>query len=145
MSTTLKRHQLFIGGKWSDSSGGEDQEIINPATGKVIAHVPKGTAEDVDRAGEAATKSYDEVGFDTAPGEPSETRVNLAGRAPRPRAGAASPGAGEGGKSGGSRRQSRRRRGQQEGSNGLGAVGPRSWVPLGLRASQSRSVIRLAE
>ena len=26
MSTTMKRHQLFIGGKWADSSGGDDQE-----------------------------------------------------------------------------------------------------------------------
>src|SRR6267143_1495485 len=61
MSTTLKRHQMFIGGKWAESSGGGDQEIINPATGKVIAHVPKGTAEDVDRAVAAAVKAYDEV------------------------------------------------------------------------------------
>ena len=78
MSTTLKRHQLFIGGKWSDSSGGDDQEIINPATGKVIAHVPKGTAEDVDRAVAAAKKAYDEVWFDTTPRERSEMLLKLA-------------------------------------------------------------------
>jgi len=78
MSTTLKRHQMFIGGKWSDSSGGDDQEIINPATGKVIAHVPKGTAEDVDRAVAAAVKAYDEVWFDTTPRERSEMLLKLA-------------------------------------------------------------------
>ncbi len=78
MSTTLKRHQLFIGGKWSDSSSGDDQEIINPATGKVIAHVPKGTAEDVDRAVAAAKKAYDEVWFDTTPRERSEMLLKLA-------------------------------------------------------------------
>ena len=78
MSTTLKRHQLFIGGKWADSSGGDDQEIINPATGKVIAHVPKGTAEDVDRAVAAAVKAYDEVWFDTTPRERSEMLLKLA-------------------------------------------------------------------
>ena len=78
MSTTLKRHQMFIGGKWTDSSGGDDQEIINPATGKVIAHVPKGTAEDVDRAVAAAVKAYDEVWFDTTPRERSEMLLKLA-------------------------------------------------------------------
>src|SRR6266850_2561940 len=78
MSTTLKRHQMFIGGKWVDSSGGDDQEIINPATGKVIAHVPKGTAEDVDRAVAAAVKAYDEVWFDTTPRERSEALLKLA-------------------------------------------------------------------
>ena len=48
MSTTLKRQQMFIGGDWVESSGGDVQEIINPANGKVIAHVPKGTKEDVE-------------------------------------------------------------------------------------------------
>src|ERR1700674_4884018 len=56
MSTTVKRQQLFIGGDWVDSSGNEVQEIINPANGKVIAHVPKGTAQDVDRAVAAASR-----------------------------------------------------------------------------------------
>jgi acyl-CoA reductase-like NAD-dependent aldehyde dehydrogenase len=78
MSTTLKRHQLYIGGEWTDSSGGDDQEIINPATGKVIAHVPKGTAEDVDRAVAAAKRAYDEVWFDTTPRERSEMLLKLA-------------------------------------------------------------------
>src|SRR6202162_2387187 len=78
MSTTLKRHQMFVGGHWVDSSGGDVQEIINPANGKVIAHVPKGTAEDVDRAVAAAVKAYDEVGFASTPRERSEARLKLA-------------------------------------------------------------------
>ncbi|MEA2628623.1 MAG: betaine-aldehyde dehydrogenase [Chloroflexota bacterium] len=78
MSTTLKRHQMFVGGKWVDSSGGDDQEIINPANGKVIAHVPKGTAEDVDRAVKAARKAYDDVWFDSTPRERSEALLKLA-------------------------------------------------------------------
>jgi len=78
MSTTLKRHQMFVGGQWVDSSGGDDQEIINPATGKVIAHVPKGTAEDVNRAVTAARKAYDEVWFDSTPRERSEALLKLA-------------------------------------------------------------------
>src|ERR1700694_4540761 len=78
MSTTLKRQQMFIGGKWVNSSGGDTQEIINPATGKVIAHVPKGTAEGVDRAVAAATKASDEVWFDSTPRERSEALLKLA-------------------------------------------------------------------
>jgi len=78
VSTTLKRHQMFVGGQWVDSSGGDDQEIINPANGKVIAHAPKGTAEDVNRAVTAARKAYDEVWFDTTPRERSEALLKLA-------------------------------------------------------------------
>jgi 1-pyrroline dehydrogenase len=78
MSTTLKRHQMFIGGKWADSSGGDTQEIINPANGKVIAHVPKGTEDDVNRAVAAARKAYDETWFDSTPRERSEALLKLA-------------------------------------------------------------------
>ena len=35
-------------------------EVLNPATGEVIAEVPRGTAEDVDRAVEAAKKAWGE-------------------------------------------------------------------------------------
>jgi 1-pyrroline dehydrogenase len=78
MSTTLRRHQMFIGGKWANSSGDEVQEIINPANGKVIAEVPKGTAEDVDKAVKAARKAYDGAWFDSTPRERSEALLKLA-------------------------------------------------------------------
>ncbi|MDQ6877636.1 MAG: gamma-aminobutyraldehyde dehydrogenase [Candidatus Dormibacteraeota bacterium] len=78
MSTTLKRQKMFVGGDWVDSSGGDVQEIINPANGKLIAHVPKGTAEDVDRAVAAASKAYDEVWFDSTPRERSEALLKIA-------------------------------------------------------------------
>ena len=78
MSTTLRRHEMFIGGEFTPSRGGEDQEIINPATGKVIAHVPKGTDEDVDRAVAAARKAYDETWFDSTPRDRSERLLKLA-------------------------------------------------------------------
>ena len=78
MSTTLRRHEMFIGGEFTPSRGGEDQEIINPATGKVIAHVPKGTEEDVDRAVAAARKAYDETWFDSTPRDRSERLLKLA-------------------------------------------------------------------
>ena len=50
MSTTLRKQDMFIGGEWTPGTGREAQEVVNPATGKVIAHVPKGTAEAVDQA-----------------------------------------------------------------------------------------------
>jgi 1-pyrroline dehydrogenase len=78
MSTTLRRHELFIGGEWTPSNGGDTQEIVNPATGKVIAHVPKGTAEDVNRAVAAARKAFDEGWSDTTPRERSEAMLKLA-------------------------------------------------------------------
>jgi 1-pyrroline dehydrogenase len=78
MSTTLRRHELFIGGKWTPSNGGDTQEIVNPATGKVIAHVPKGTEEDVNRAVAAARKAFDEGWSDTTPRERSEAMLKLA-------------------------------------------------------------------
>ena len=67
MSTTLRKHEMFIGGVWTPGSGGDAQEVVNPATGKVIAHVPKGTAEDVDRAVAAARKAFDEGWSDSTP------------------------------------------------------------------------------
>ncbi|HEY1421775.1 MAG TPA: gamma-aminobutyraldehyde dehydrogenase [Candidatus Dormibacteraeota bacterium] len=78
MSTTLRRHEMFIGGKWTPGSEGSDQEIINPATGKVIAHVPKGSEHDVDRAVAAARKAYDEVWFDSTPRDRSERMIKMA-------------------------------------------------------------------
>src|SRR5690348_2167467 len=78
MKTALRRHQMFIGGQWVDSNGSEVQEVKNPALGEVIATVPKGTAEDVDRAVKAARKAYDDVWFDSTPRERSEMLLKLA-------------------------------------------------------------------
>ncbi len=78
MSTTLRRHEMFIGGEWTAGAGGDTQEIVNPATGKVIAHVPKGTEKDVDRAVAAARKAFDETWSETTPRERSERLLKLA-------------------------------------------------------------------
>src|SRR2546423_339989 len=78
MSTTLRRQEMFIGGDWTPGAGSESQEIVNPATGKVIAHVPKGTDEDVNRAVAAARKAFDEGWSDTTPRERSECMLKLA-------------------------------------------------------------------
>lgn len=51
--------QNLINGVWVDSVGGEMSDVINPATGKVIARVPLSTAEDVERAVKSAQNAYE--------------------------------------------------------------------------------------
>ena len=70
--------KMFIGGEWVDSSSGETEPDINPATGETIAEVQVGTREDADRAVAAAQKAYDEVWFDTPPKERSAMLLKLA-------------------------------------------------------------------
>jgi 1-pyrroline dehydrogenase len=77
MSTTVTKHQNLIGGEWVDSSGGETMEVVNPATGEIIAEVPAATAEDVDRAVQAAKKALVEW-RETTPGERGEMLLKLA-------------------------------------------------------------------
>src|SRR5438067_3135638 len=53
-------YQLYIGGKWVDSSGNDTITVINPATEEPIGVVPQATRADVDRAVEAARLAFDE-------------------------------------------------------------------------------------
>jgi lactaldehyde dehydrogenase/glycolaldehyde dehydrogenase len=50
----MEKHQLYIQGEYTDSTGSEWIDIINPSTEEVISQVPKGTDKDVDRAVQAA-------------------------------------------------------------------------------------------
>ena len=50
----VPRYRHFINGQWADSTGKEFIEVENPATEEIIATVPKGTADDADRALTAA-------------------------------------------------------------------------------------------
>ena len=74
----VKTWQMFIGGEWVDSSRGESEDDINPATGESVATVQVGTREDADRAVAAAQKAFDEVWFDTPPKERSAMMLKLA-------------------------------------------------------------------
>jgi len=60
VSISVTQHKQFIGGKWLESSSGETMEVLNPSTGEVIAEVPRGTADDVERAVGAAKKAWSE-------------------------------------------------------------------------------------
>jgi 1-pyrroline dehydrogenase len=77
MSVTVSQHKNFIGGKWVDAVEGGTMEVLNPATGEVIAEVPRGTQADVDRAVEAAKKALPEW-LETTPQERSEALLKLA-------------------------------------------------------------------
>jgi 1-pyrroline dehydrogenase len=73
-----KTWQMRIGDEWVDSSRGETEPDINPATGEPVATVQVGTREDADRAVAAAQKAYDDVWFDTPPKERSAMMLALA-------------------------------------------------------------------
>src|SRR6185369_7892009 len=57
MVNGVPRYRHFISGQWTDSTVKEWLEVENPATGAVIASVPKGSADDADRAVVAAYKA----------------------------------------------------------------------------------------
>jgi 1-pyrroline dehydrogenase len=80
MATEVRQARMFVGGEFVDAVSGETLPVVNPATGEVIAHVPRAGEEDVDRAVRAAQKAFDEVWFDTTPGERSAMLLKLADR-----------------------------------------------------------------
>src|SRR5256884_2403701 len=49
--------KMFVDGKWVESESGQFFDADSPATGEVIAQVPKGTRADAQRAVEAAHKA----------------------------------------------------------------------------------------
>src|ERR671932_1087969 len=77
MSVTVSQQKNFVGGEWVDAVDGATMEVLNPATGETIAEVPRGTAEDVDRAVEAAKGALPEW-LETTPQERSEALLKLA-------------------------------------------------------------------
>jgi aldehyde dehydrogenase (NAD+) len=48
----------LIGGEWVPAAGGETIEVLNPATGERLADVPRGGADDVAAAVEAAARAF---------------------------------------------------------------------------------------
>ena len=55
---TLVAYKMYIDGQWVDSASGRQLESDNPYTGKPWALIPRGNAEDVDRAVRAARKAF---------------------------------------------------------------------------------------
>src|SRR5262245_11740916 len=54
-----QHHQLLIDGQWQDSASGETFATLNPATEETLAQVPRGNAQDIDRAVRAARRAFD--------------------------------------------------------------------------------------
>src|SRR5215210_1664460 len=77
MSVAVSQHKNFVGGEWVDSAGGETMEVVNPSTGEVIAEVARSTAEDADRAVQAAKEALPEW-LESTPGERAELLLKLA-------------------------------------------------------------------
>lgn len=65
MSTTThpfldgKPKRMLIGGQWVEALSGRTFDSVNPSTGKVIAQLAEGGAEDVDRAVTAARSAFE--------------------------------------------------------------------------------------
>jgi acyl-CoA reductase-like NAD-dependent aldehyde dehydrogenase len=57
MADALQNH---IDGRWLDARDGERFDVFNPATGEVIATAPSSKAADVERAIDAARRTFDE-------------------------------------------------------------------------------------
>lgn len=54
---TLKN---YIGGKWVEAKTDRTEEVVNPATGDILAHVPLSTEADVNHAAEVAQAAFKE-------------------------------------------------------------------------------------
>ena len=54
-----KPKRLLIGGQWVEALSGRTFDSVNPSTGKVIAQLAEGGAEDVDRAVAAARTAFE--------------------------------------------------------------------------------------
>ncbi|MCJ8008442.1 alpha-ketoglutaric semialdehyde dehydrogenase GucD [Lederbergia wuyishanensis] len=53
----MKTYSNYIAGEWKDSIAGETREIINPATSEVVGKSSVSTAEDLNRAVQAASEA----------------------------------------------------------------------------------------
>jgi acyl-CoA reductase-like NAD-dependent aldehyde dehydrogenase len=56
---TAPLRKMLIDGKWVEAASGKTFDTLDPATGKVLARVAEGDAEDVDRAARAARRAFD--------------------------------------------------------------------------------------
>ncbi|MBK5306074.1 MAG: aldehyde dehydrogenase family protein [Frankiaceae bacterium] len=57
---TSTRDRIYVDGGWVASTGTGTLPVTNPFTEEVIGTVPEGTAEDVDRAAQAAGRGFEE-------------------------------------------------------------------------------------
>ncbi|MBU3691491.1 MAG: aldehyde dehydrogenase family protein, partial [Solirubrobacterales bacterium] len=70
--------QNMINGEFVDPVDGQFEAVINPSNGEEIAKAPLSTAEDVNRAVQAATDAFEGPWRNTTPGERSNLLLKLA-------------------------------------------------------------------
>ena len=56
----IRNYRMLIDGEWVDASDGGSFDSINPASGAAWARVPEATADDVERAVQAADRAFNE-------------------------------------------------------------------------------------
>ncbi|MGH8863969.1 MAG: aldehyde dehydrogenase family protein, partial [Burkholderiales bacterium] len=78
MMKMLSEMKLLIGGKFVPGAG-ESEEVLNPATGDLIARIPSASQEQVDEAVAGATRAFLTWSV-TTPGERSGMLLKLADR-----------------------------------------------------------------
>jgi 1-pyrroline dehydrogenase len=76
-TTTIPEFRNLVGGDMIAGVDGATREVLNPATGEVIARVPEGSAADVDRA-VAAARAARIPWRDTTPGRRQEVLLEMA-------------------------------------------------------------------
>src|SRR5688500_17424572 len=67
MAVAAEQLKNYVGGAWTDAASGETFDSTVPATGETLGSVPRSTAEDVDRAVEAAKAAFEEWRLVPAP------------------------------------------------------------------------------
>ena len=75
--TSPRTLRNFIGGAYVDADAGATSEVVNPATGQVVAHAPVSGGEEVDAAYAAADTAFAEWGR-TTPSERQQALLKFA-------------------------------------------------------------------
>jgi aldehyde dehydrogenase (NAD+) len=55
----IERDKVYIDGAWVPSTGKGTIDVVNSTTEEVMGHIPAGTADDVDKAVQAARRAFD--------------------------------------------------------------------------------------
>src|SRR5207253_122300 len=74
----VRRYQLFINGKFTDSQSGKTFESVSPHDRSVVAVVAEGDKPDIDAAVAAARGAYEGVWSATPPGERAKLLLKIA-------------------------------------------------------------------
>ena len=67
-AAVVRRWRDFVDGAWVDAASGRTSDVVDPATGRVVATAPVSGAADVDAAYDAAARAF-ETWRDTTPAE----------------------------------------------------------------------------